>query len=320
MVVASAAAISLTLGAASANAEEPSLVGADHETVLSEVVPESLENLADAEITETSATFTENGVTTEVPLDSNAPIQLSSEAGELSVSLPFEDQAESVTTNESGLVAFDNGNESKTAVVIHDDSSVQINTIIDGFEAPTRYEYPMTVPAGGRISVDESGAVVIVNEAGEYVAGVAKPWAKDAAGGEVPTRYEVSGATLIQIVEHDKSTKYPVVADPWFGMAMISKAVWAKNMWEYSPTLKVYPTWYGRAWGAPPVARWAAWSETLSKTPRKGWPNPATASMENQFYCHYDLVRFRAPNKEYWGLDSKIPNRGYAGFVKNQCN
>ncbi|WP_175475368.1 DUF2599 domain-containing protein [Arthrobacter sp. UCD-GKA] len=66
--------------------------------------------------------------------------------------------------------------------------------------------------------------------------------------------------------------------------------------------------------------RWASWPETLNKTPRSGWPNPDTGSMENQVYCHFDVVSLRAPNKEYFGLDSKLPDRGYWCFVRNSCN
>ncbi len=42
--------------------------------------------------------------------------------------------------------------------------------------------------------------------------------------------------------------------------------------------------------------------------------------MEDQFYCHWDIVRLRAPNKESWNLDSWRPNVGYWNTVRAQCN
>lgn len=49
--------------------------------------------------------------------------------------------------------------------------------------------------------------------------------AVDANGAAVPTRYEIDGTTLTQVVETDARTAYPVVADPscwwwvWTGTA-----------------------------------------------------------------------------------------------------
>lgn len=44
---------------------------------------------------------------------------------------------------------------------------------------------------------------------------IAAPWARDATGRAVPTRYEIRGSTLVQVVEHrGGNVSYPVVADP----------------------------------------------------------------------------------------------------------
>ncbi len=39
-------------------------------------------------------------------------------------------------------------------------------------------------------------------------------WAKDANGAPVPTRYEIEGNTLVQVVDFTADTAFPVVADP----------------------------------------------------------------------------------------------------------
>ncbi len=69
------------------------------------------------------------------------------------------------------------------------------------------------------------GAVTIIDAEGMQVAHIAQPWAKDAHGKPVPTKYEVHETTVTQVVEHaDTSVTYPVVADPevrveWWGFA-----------------------------------------------------------------------------------------------------
>ncbi|AAT90068.1 conserved hypothetical protein [Leifsonia xyli subsp. xyli str. CTCB07] len=42
--------------------------------------------------------------------------------------------------------------------------------------------------------------------------------------------------------------------------------------------------------------------------------------MYYQFICHWDIVRYRAPNKVSWNLDKNRPNVGYAATVAAQCN
>lgn len=54
------------------------------------------------------------------------------------------------------------------------------------------------------------------------MAQIKKPWAKDAHGNPVATRYEVKGSTLTQVVKTTRNTAFPVVADPttvkrWYG-------------------------------------------------------------------------------------------------------
>ncbi len=68
-----------------------------------------------------------------------------------------------------------------------------------------------------------NGAVAVSDGAGRMVGFVAAPWAKDANGKEVATRYAVSGRTIVQTVDVSASTAFPVVADPtvyWWGVGV----------------------------------------------------------------------------------------------------
>lgn len=87
---------------------------------------------------------------------------------------------------------------------------------ITGPEAPERYEFPF----GGQVAslqLQPDGSVLTLDAAGEPAGTVAAPWARDAAGREVPTHFEVQGTVLIQVVEHvGRGFQYGITADPSF--------------------------------------------------------------------------------------------------------
>lgn len=60
----------------------------------------------------------------------------------------------------------------------------------------------------------DDGRVTILDSDGELVGGIEAPWAVDAKGNRVPTSYSVEGNVLKQEIETDKTTSFPVVADP----------------------------------------------------------------------------------------------------------
>lgn len=244
-------------------------------------------------------------------------LTLETESQSLTIGLPIPKTVGHQRSGAAGEVFADNDFPGAT-VLAKEDGSVQIATIIDSVDAPHQFDYEVGSSQNNSLQVEDDGSVSILDRDGEWVGGASAPWAEDAEGESVPTHYSVEDSTLTQHVSVDDKTAYPVVADPYLGMKLIKKTAWAKNNNKYSPTLKVYPTAWGRT--ASSVARGYAWEETRSKTKRKGWPNPNTASMKNQFYCHYDFVRVRAPRKVSWNLDTKLPNRGYWGFSKKGCN
>ncbi|MGW5240938.1 hypothetical protein ACWEOW_18550 [Monashia sp. NPDC004114] len=97
---------------------------------------------------------------------------------------------------------------------MHESGDVQLLTVISNQEAPSTYDYPIGLPSGARLVADGSGAKAV--DADGTTLGVFRaPWAKDADGRPVPTRYVVRGPSLIQVVEHRSANfRYPVVADP----------------------------------------------------------------------------------------------------------
>ncbi|XRG78987.1 hypothetical protein V5E38_01290 [Rossellomorea sp. GAMAL-10_SWC] len=51
-------------------------------------------------------------------------------------------------------------------------------------------------------------------------------WAKDANGNSVPTKYTVDGNTLIQTVEFNENSVFPIIADPdWIRIGKCATAI-----------------------------------------------------------------------------------------------
>lgn len=109
---------------------------------------------------------------------------------------------------------YDNRNGSSTVPVIGEDGGVRINTVIENASAPREYSYPIELPGGATLTLNEDGSVSAANSDKSYEAEIAAPWAKDANANSVATHYEVDGSILTQVVDFDATTAFPVVADP----------------------------------------------------------------------------------------------------------
>jgi hypothetical protein len=261
---------------------------------------------------DTALAGTVSGTTIVVPSDPATGITVDPSNGpKIEIGLPSAAKADNAEPVAPGAVSYDSNNGSATVPVAQQDGSISVNTVINTADAPERYRFPVTVDGGGSVVLNEDGGATVLDADGATVSTVAAPWAKDATGAAIPTHFEATGTTLTQVVEHrNANAAYPVTADPWFGFRLISRVVWKGN------TLEVYPTTYGRyPWLSGTASRWAAWSEVVSLAPRANRSN-----MRDQFLCHYDLVRFRAPNKPSWNLDINRRDVGYWSTVAANCN
>lgn len=165
------------------------------------------------------------GAEVTVPVDPSSDISLGTDAGDLTIGLPFTDFADDATAEKNGVVSYDNNNGSTSVPVVTADGSLQINTVLHDPSAPSEYSYDLTIAGGGQI-VPAGEGYAIVNGDNEPLVFIEEPWAKDANGVAIPTHYNLDGTTLTQVVDLSSTTVYPVVADPKF--------VWAYNL----PTVK----------------------------------------------------------------------------------
>lgn len=282
------------------------------------IAPEVLENRSDStpESSDDGAIDTvENGTNLVIPSDAADGITLGTPDGTIGIGLPNADNAEPAVAEMAGVVSYDNGDGSTTVPVVKDDGSVQITTVIADATAPKRYEYPLDLPSGASLILDDStGAVAVIDAAGSWLAGVAPAWAKDAAGQEVPTRYLVEGEKLVQLVDHSAAGfTYPIIADPWMGNALIKSF-----RWETSSRILVTPTDYSRGWAGNiwyQAVGNAGYDELISKQ-SSATRSRLNNSGRNQFVCHV----YYAPFKSTWNLEVNKADKGLSGFILNACN
>ena len=143
---------------------------------------------------------------------------------------------------------------------------------------------------------------------GAFLAGIVAPWAKDANGNDLPTSYRVEGTSVVQVVDFDATTAFPVVADPWFFIDLISKVT--KVYTTLGVTYQVAPTAYGRI--APEAALWSTWKEAV----KKGVPD--RQNLQEQLICH--PMTYLARIKSTWNVDTWRPTVGLARTIAAQCN
>ncbi|MBF9335134.1 DUF2599 domain-containing protein [Microbacterium lacticum] len=223
------------------------------------------------------------GITITLPVDPAQGIDLSSDAGSVTVGLPFADAASEAQEIAASVIAYENHNDTTTVPILKDDGSVQITTVIDSSVAPTSYSYPLDIPTGATAELVD-GVVAIRSADGSFLAGISPAWATDAAGEAVPTHYVLEGNTLTQIVEHTSDFQYPVVADPWLGNALIS-TTWVTSYTGYW-AVNVIPTSWGRTYSGTPTHA-AHVAELKTKLGTNSWRvDTLDGTIREQFLCH----------------------------------
>lgn len=194
------------------------------------------------------------------------------------------------------------------------DGSVQIITTIESSSAPTEYFFDVTLPVGASLLVNEDGSVAAYSRTGAFVAGVHRPWAVDADGVAVPTRFVVNGNRLTQFVAHDDTYAYPIVTDPWLGANLYGSVKATKTTQGY--VLTTTPTQWGAAFsGVSNIGMWWAHAdEVKGKVPRGyAW----SLSLQEQLYCH--IAGWPVSANPSYDLESWKPFTHWEAQIPSQC-
>ncbi|AOX46625.1 hypothetical protein BJP65_13115 [Microbacterium sp. BH-3-3-3] len=214
-----------------------------------------------------------------------------------------------------GLAVLNQNNGSSIVPVPQANGSVAIHAVLNDSSAPESFEYTLKLDEGDvLVSAGEGGGFGVFDAAGSPRVLGAEPWAKDANGVEVATRYEIVGDMVIQHVDHHAANyAYPIVADPYMRNALVQS-----HRWETSNRVLVTPTQYARGWAG--NVWWvnvgnAGFDELVSKQigSQRGRLNN---SARNQYICHVGY----APFKSTWNLETSKGDKGLGGFVRGLCN
>lgn len=239
----------------------------------------------------------------------------------IAMGLPASVEQSSATTLVDDLVTYDHGNGSQTIPVVKEDGSVQVNTYIENQNAPTRYDYDFTLPDGAHIEQADGGGLYFVAQDESVLGGVAPAWAVDAAGASVPTRYEIDGNTITQVVEHTSDHTYPVVADPLWGRALVNSVSWIDRGGVISQSIN--PTTWNRVnLGFQPAIS-EGWKEALAKTPARyiyGRHYNRVTANTTQMFWQYRCHQVGGFYKGSWNLEPHRYRSTYQAYVVNLCN
>lgn len=320
----------LTLGLAvpvAASADD----GADEEALeaVDAVAPDVLADAADI-LSATSAAieYAAGGTVVEVPLSPDVASTMSLDGIEVAVSLPFGDVAQDGELVDDGVVVVDNGNSSATVPVARQDGGLQILTVIEGPEAPTRYDYRLTLEGGGSAAMREDGAIFLADGEGAFAGVIAPAWAKDANGVVVRTWYEIEGTIITQVVEHDASTAYPVVADPWMGIQLFSGS--RQGRWRGAPTYNASVTVAGLlvlSGGGAGIGNYLIGQQIFRTNGFDEWASRWSdmrvyGTLRSQFDCHVAAGAIGVRWTGEYNLERATPNRypWPAGVLQHHCN
>lgn len=157
-------------------------------------------------------------------------VQVTSAEGDVVISftLPAAGRLDDAVVADDGSVTYLGDTTAPSVNVVAADDAIRVSTVIG---APHQTEvFPYDFGPGVTVEVEEDGSAIayVLEEfvdpntgerivAQKIIADITAPWAKDANGANVPTRYEANGSVLTQIVDHARGDyAYPVVADPVF--------------------------------------------------------------------------------------------------------
>jgi hypothetical protein len=170
------------------------------------------------------------GSEVELPADPAEPLVLDGPGGEISVDLPVVAGGGDGVVDDSGAVVYESDvSPVSFAAQATADGGMQVLVVIEGADAPTEYWFDMTVPAGAVLQGTPDGGAEVVGADGQIVTAVAPPWALDANGQSVPTRYLIDGTTLVQVIDHHGAA-YPVGGDPKFSVGWTGLFVrWSRS-------------------------------------------------------------------------------------------
>ena len=185
-------------------------------------------SMRDADGTQVVST---SGGSLHIPPNTARPIAITVRTGEtITVGLPRTDTAREALTSSAGTTVYADAHSGSATAVQATVDGVRELFAIPNAAAPHAVTIELRLPTGASITPDADGGFDIVAQnrrSGPAIAlaHIAAPWARDATGTFLPTRYSVDGTTLTQHVDTAGAT-YPVIADPQITWGWITGTIY----------------------------------------------------------------------------------------------
>ncbi len=160
------------------------------------------------------------GTGIEVPRRAGDDVQIDTDGGAVGVGIPVPAQNRAAVVSDGTVVYDDAADSSAVAAQPVGEDGVRLLINIADASAPKAYRFPLDLPAGAHAELAPDGSVDVLDADGKLLGGFAAPWAKGADGSQVPTRFSLEGGALVQHVDFDENSAFPIVADPnWWKIA-----------------------------------------------------------------------------------------------------
>ena len=240
-----------------------------------------------------------------VQAETEALLQVNLDSSSLSVEVP--NQESNGLELSGGMILTDRSDYQVSVGAVSVDS-LQLLINIENNNSPDYFDFAIPEAfAMEKVSFDGFEMYKLLDEYGATVAWLAPPWAKDQLGVPVKTYFEFKDGTLRQYVEHKSANvAYPVIADPYLGIALISDMDIRFSQGSYILSIAVTP-WVGVIYaggvlGVPITRAWTygfaysimekdGWAEVLAVAGTKfGGPFKqyvaTRATYRSQWNCH----------------------------------
>ncbi|MFJ2863994.1 hypothetical protein [Kitasatospora sp. NPDC087314] len=147
----------------------------------------------------------------------------------VTVALPATTGTAGVTTAEGTTVYPGAARGTDLAVQATTDGGARALVTLKDSSASTEQRFDLGLPDNTRLVPADGGYDIVQNGASGAafsLGHIDAPWAKDATGKSLHTSYRLEGNTLIQSIDTDKNTAFPVVADPKWTWGWVTGTVY----------------------------------------------------------------------------------------------
>ncbi len=221
----------ILIGAVAFNVMGTSLVSASDNTIKAEVnqVASNVENITGNEEISTGASvtneayyYTESEIDITLPVRGDDLVTLDNGKDKISFLLPSEAADNEGRQTSNGTIVYYGDENAQISMQTYEAGYVRSLISIDNADASHSYSYEFDLDQGSKLVssdkydsiAESSGSVFIVDGNNDIIGLIGAPWAVDANGDEVETHFEIEENVLMQVVEFDENTAFPVIADP----------------------------------------------------------------------------------------------------------